>query len=113
MGKVFENYYDHTDHLAKCIKSTTDVLPLCLESILHHSTIERFTRDIVEQNGLYLLMEIYKTFKQDYEVNVALCTILGNMSVFPDLLDKIHKSGRYVIKKGLHINKYDCIIKNY
>ncbi|KAK9745937.1 hypothetical protein QE152_g6568 [Popillia japonica] len=93
MGKVFENYYDHTDHLAKCVKSTTDVLPLCLESILHHSTIERFAKDIVQQNGLYLLMEIYKTFKDVYEINVALCTILSNMSIYPDLLDEIHKSG--------------------
>lgn len=93
MGKVFENYYDHTDHLAKCIKSTTDVLPLCLESILHHSTIEHFAKDIVNENGLYLLMEIYKSFKDIYEINVALCTILGNMSIYPDLLNEIHKSG--------------------
>ncbi|XP_022905286.1 protein SERAC1 isoform X2 [Onthophagus taurus] len=89
----FENYFDHTDHIAKYMRSTADILPLCLESILHHSTINKHARDIAEYNGLYLLLEVYNRFQHVYEMNVGLCTIISNLSIFPELADEFHKIG--------------------
>lgn len=75
------------------INQANDIFISCLEAILHHTEIEEFAKDIVIKNGLYLLMEIYNRHKNDLIVTIILSRIFSNISVFPELLIDIHKSG--------------------
>ncbi|KAJ8969533.1 hypothetical protein NQ314_001716 [Rhamnusium bicolor] len=79
--------------LSKFILSESDVLPKCLESLLHHSSLEKYTKDIVDLNGLPLLMEIHHRYKNDINITIKLCQILSFMSFNRSLLQPIHKSG--------------------
>lgn len=64
-----------------------------MESILHHTIFEKYAKDVVSENGLYLLMEIYNRFKHHEGVNILLCRIISNVSVFPELLEEIYRTG--------------------
>ena len=73
--------------------SLEHVLPLCLESLLHHTNVERYSRDVVQHNGLHLLMGVYDRYRDNHNVKMTLCTILANVSVHRDLLDDLRKTG--------------------
>lgn len=79
--------------LKQCIQTADDILPLCVESILHHSTIENHARDIVQNNGLPLLMELYKRYKDNRQITTALVKIIANISIYPELLQEVYRSG--------------------
>lgn len=70
-----------------------DIYHVCLESILHHTIFEKYAKNIVSENGLYLLMEIHNRFKHHDDVSILLCRILSNISVFPELLEDIYRTG--------------------
>lgn len=80
--------------LSKFIETADDILTMCLEPILHHSSVSNYARDIVELNGLPLLMEIYEKFQDNVDVNLTLCKIISNICSYPELLVDIFKSGR-------------------
>ncbi|CAH1994451.1 unnamed protein product [Acanthoscelides obtectus] len=79
--------------LSKFIQSEDDVMPKCLESLLHHSSIRKYTKDIVDENALPLLMEIYHRYKRNIEMNIKLCQIISYMSFDRNILGPMHKSG--------------------
>ncbi|KAF2904971.1 hypothetical protein ILUMI_01214 [Ignelater luminosus] len=79
--------------LRRLIQSANDILPLCLESLLHHSTVKDYAKDIVLLNGLSLLMEIHNRFKNNPDINIILCNILSNISMYPELLENIYRTG--------------------
>ncbi|CAG9858577.1 unnamed protein product [Phyllotreta striolata] len=79
--------------LSKFIQSERDILPKCLESILHHCSIENYSRDVVKFNGLPLLMEIYQRYIDNPSIAIILCQIISYISLNNDLLEYIHKSG--------------------
>lgn len=79
--------------LTKFIQSADDVLTMCLEPILHHSAVEDYARDIVQLNGLPILMEIHNRFRNNIDVNVTLCRILSNICTYPEHLEELFKSG--------------------
>lgn len=89
---------DHDTHaamnLSKFIKSADDILTMCLEPILHHSSVGHYAKDIVALNGLPLLMEIYNRFKDDVNVNLTLCRIISNICSYPEVLGEIFRSGK-------------------
>ncbi|CAG9768868.1 unnamed protein product [Ceutorhynchus assimilis] len=102
LSKVFVYEHDSghiVDHdsssleLSKFIQSEKEVLPLCLESLLHHCSVEKYSADIADLNGLPLLMEIYKRYSDDANVIVKLCQILSYMSFNRNLLEPFCKSG--------------------
>lgn len=77
---------------------------MCLESLLHHASVEKYAHDIVQLNGLPLLMELHNRFKNNTAISVVLCRIISYMSVFPSLLDPIFKSGKfYAYSTQFHI----------
>ncbi|XP_030753046.1 protein SERAC1 isoform X2 [Sitophilus oryzae] len=97
---VFEHDCAHiVDHdssaleLSKFIQSEKEVLPMCLESLLHHCSIEKYSADIANMNGLPLLMEIYKRYPDDLSVTMKLCQILSYTSLNKQLLELFHISG--------------------
>ncbi|KAL1509484.1 hypothetical protein ABEB36_004209 [Hypothenemus hampei] len=79
--------------LSKFIQSEQEVLPMCLESLLHHCSVEQYSKDIADLNGLPLLMEIYKRYSDDINVIIKLCQILSYMSDNRSLLEPFCKSG--------------------
>jgi len=79
--------------LSKFIQSEKEVLPMCLESLLHHCSVEQYSTDLVDLNGLPLLMEIYKRYSDDTNVTIKLCQILSYMSYNRNLLEPFCKSG--------------------
>lgn len=81
--------------LKQCIQSADDILPLCVQSILHHSTIGNNARDIVQMNGLPLLMELYKRYKDNTNIVMSLVKIISNVSMYPELLQDIYRSGKF------------------
>lgn len=84
-------------NLSKFIKSADDVLTMCLEPILHHSSVAHYAKDIVEKNGLPLLMEIHNRFKDNIDVNLTISKIISNICSYPELLDDIFRSGNKII----------------
>ncbi|XP_056641518.1 protein SERAC1 isoform X1 [Diorhabda sublineata] len=105
---VYEHYMDYIEQknnvhivdndssaleLSKFIQSESDILPKCLESLVHHCCIEKYTKHIIEQNGLPLLMEIYQRYKNNTDIIIKICQILSYMSVDRSVLDSLHKSG--------------------
>lgn len=102
LSEAFVYEHDNThivDHdsssleLRKFIQSEIDILPKCLESILHHCSIEKYSRDLVKSNGLQLMMEIYQRYRDNMDITTKLCQIISYVSVNRDLLDQIYKSG--------------------
>ncbi|XP_019768208.1 uncharacterized protein LOC109543107 isoform X4 [Dendroctonus ponderosae] len=79
--------------LSKFIQTEKEILPMCLESLLHHCNVERYSTDIADLNGLPLLMEIYKRYSGDINVTIKLCQILSYMSYNRHLLEPFCKSG--------------------
>nr|CAH7741056.1 unnamed protein product [Callosobruchus chinensis] len=102
LSKVFVYEHDNSHivdndssslELSKFIQSEDDVMPKCLESLLHHSSIGKHTKDIVDHNALPLLMEIYYRYKHNIDMNIKLCQIISYMSLDRDILEPMHKSG--------------------
>lgn len=92
--------------LKQCIQSADDILPLCVQSILHHSTIENHARDIVQNNGLPLLMELYQRYKNNKDITISIVKIIGNISCHNELLQDLYRSG----KINIFISEYKYIL---
>ncbi|KAJ8961428.1 hypothetical protein NQ318_014675 [Aromia moschata] len=102
LSKVFVYEHDNShivDHdsstleLSKFILSESDILPKCLESLLHHCSLEKYTKDVVDLNGLPLLMEIQDRYKSDIHITIKLSQIISFLSFNRSLLQPMHKSG--------------------
>ncbi|XP_018578480.2 protein SERAC1, partial [Anoplophora glabripennis] len=112
LSKAFVYEHDNShivDHdsssleLSKFIQSENDVLPKCLESLLHHSTIQKHAKDIVDLNGLPLLMEIHNRYKDNINITIKLCQIISYMSHDRSFLQPMHKSGWIgILSEWLH-----------
>lgn len=79
--------------LSRLIRSGADIIPYCLESLLHHASIEHFSKDIVDLNALPLLVELHNRFKNNINVNITLCRIISYLSFHPEILEELHKTG--------------------
>lgn len=81
--------------LSKFIQSESDIMPKCLESLLHHSKLLGHARHIVDMNGLPLLMEIYHRNKKNIDITIKLCEMLAQMSYDKSMLEPLYKSGNF------------------
>ncbi|KAK9878950.1 hypothetical protein WA026_003770 [Henosepilachna vigintioctopunctata] len=79
--------------IAKIGQNGQDILPVCLESLLHHASIEVFAEDIVKMNAFSLLSEIHSRFIEDINVNVTLCRIISYLSLHKEVLEELHTTG--------------------
>lgn len=82
-----------SNEVAQCLLCKNELLPAAVDSLLHHSTIGHHAKDIVKTDGLPLLMEIYKKYKDDTDIVMSLVKIISNISTYPELLQDVFKSG--------------------
>ncbi|XP_072376232.1 protein SERAC1 isoform X4 [Diabrotica undecimpunctata] len=105
---VYEHCMEHMEHknnshivdndssaleLSKFIQSESDILPKCLESLVHHCCIEKYAKHIIESNGLPLMMEIYHRYRNNPDIIMKLCRIISYLSFDKSVLDPLHRSG--------------------
>ncbi|XP_025833566.1 protein SERAC1 isoform X1 [Agrilus planipennis] len=99
---AFSNDHEHhkfADHeypnvgLTRIIESSENILPLCIESLLHHASIEDQAKEIAVYKGLQVLMEVYKQYPDNVDVNISICKILSHVSFFPQFLDEMFTIG--------------------
>ncbi|XP_045460530.1 protein SERAC1 isoform X3 [Harmonia axyridis] len=70
-----------------------NVLPMCLEALLHHASIESFGKDIVKLNALPLLSEIHSRHRDNININVALSRTISYLSFHKEILQELYKTG--------------------
>ncbi|KAK2576698.1 hypothetical protein KPH14_005359 [Odynerus spinipes] len=70
-----------------------ELLQNCVQAIYHHSSLEQYSKDIVNAGGLQTLMYIYKIFRDNVDVCILLANILSNISLHIEYLDDFFKSG--------------------
>ncbi|XP_011506367.1 PREDICTED: protein SERAC1 isoform X2 [Ceratosolen solmsi marchali] len=102
INKKFQNYlHDSTimepdisnDGLSSLIKWDINFLQNCLEAILHHSSLNNHSNDIVDVGGLQILMNIYKLLGDNIDICALIAKILSNISLNPEYLEDIFRSG--------------------
>ncbi|XP_021931196.1 protein SERAC1 isoform X2 [Zootermopsis nevadensis] len=70
-----------------------NVLPLSIENLLHHSTIEDNAKDIVKFGGLPLIVNLCKHFKGDIDITIKLVNLLSNISAQDGMLQHFFVTG--------------------
>ncbi|KAL7303931.1 hypothetical protein TKK_0004049 [Trichogramma kaykai] len=65
----------------------------CIQALHHHSSLEDHSKDVADAGGLKILMNIYKLVGNDIEICAFIAKILSNLSLFPEYLEDIFKSG--------------------
>lgn len=95
MDRFTDNEYTSVE-LKKYIKTSQDIVPLCLESLLHHASIKNYGKHIADLNGLPILMEIHNRFKDNPSVTAAISRIISYLSMHEELLNDLYKSGKNV-----------------
>lgn len=103
---MFDDLNITRSEIAKLIHSSEDIIPLCLSILLHHSTIQGCAKDIAAMDGLPLLMQVYHGFQNNMDICITLCKLISNISLFPETLDSMYKSG-----KSLLLYKYKFFLK--
>lgn len=84
--------------MVKLGENGQDVLPICLEALLHHASIESFGKDIVRLNALPLLSEIHNRHRNDVNINVALSRIISYLSFHKEILEGLYTTGKTEVK---------------
>ncbi|XP_014602802.1 PREDICTED: protein SERAC1-like [Polistes canadensis] len=82
-----------------------ELLQNCVQAIYHHSSLEQYSKDIVNAGGLEILMLIYKIFSNNIEMCTILANILSNISLHTEYLDDFFRSGWFGILVAWSKNK--------
>lgn len=104
LGKKFENLHRHLewfDHdstsVGFSVEPTTvwdsELLRNCIQAICHHSSVEQYSKHLVDAGALPILIMIQKMFSDDVEMCILLARIISNISLHPKYLDSIYESG--------------------
>lgn len=70
-----------------------DFLLNCVHAIHHHSSLDEHSKDVADIGGLKLLMDIYKIVGNNVDVCSLMAKILSNLSLHPEYLEDIFRSG--------------------
>ncbi|XP_067008615.2 protein SERAC1 isoform X2 [Anabrus simplex] len=70
-----------------------DLLPVCVQTLTHHSSVMNSGRDIVKHGGLRLLMSVRRHCASEKEIQVLLANLIANISVNQDLLENLFQTG--------------------
>ncbi|XP_014473260.1 PREDICTED: protein SERAC1-like isoform X2 [Dinoponera quadriceps] len=69
------------------------LLKCCVQSICHHSSLEEYSKHLVDAGALPILTAIEKICKDDIEMCILLARIISNVSLHTEYLEKIFESG--------------------
>ncbi|XP_025158727.1 protein SERAC1 isoform X2 [Harpegnathos saltator] len=69
------------------------LLKNCIQAICHHSSLEEYSKYLVDAGVLPILTAIQKICKDDTEVCVLLARIISNVSLHSEYLENIFESG--------------------
>ncbi|XP_011352205.1 protein SERAC1 isoform X2 [Ooceraea biroi] len=90
--------FDHDlSSVSHSVESTTvwdnELLKNCVGAICHHSSMEEYSKHLVDAGALPLLIAIEKMCGDDVEVCILLARILSNVSLHSEYLGSIYESG--------------------
>ncbi|XP_032663066.1 protein SERAC1 isoform X2 [Odontomachus brunneus] len=69
------------------------LLKSCVQAICHHSSLEEYSKHLVDAGALPILTAIQKICKDDTEVCILLARIISNVSLHSEYLENIFESG--------------------
>ncbi|XP_011861232.1 PREDICTED: protein SERAC1-like [Vollenhovia emeryi] len=70
-----------------------ELLKSCVRAICHHSSVEQYSKHLINAGALPILTAIQKVFSDDVEICILLARILSNMSLHSEYLETIYESG--------------------
>ncbi|XP_077259175.1 protein SERAC1 isoform X1 [Temnothorax americanus] len=70
-----------------------ELLKSCIRAICHHSSVEQYSKHLIDAGALPILTAIQKICSDDVEMCVLLARILSNMCLHSEYLEAIYESG--------------------
>ncbi|XP_014212243.1 protein SERAC1-like [Copidosoma floridanum] len=70
-----------------------DFLINCVQAVHHHSSLDEHSKEVADAGGLQILMNVYKLMKDNIELCSLIAKILSNLSLHPEYLQDIFRSG--------------------
>ncbi|KMQ95175.1 protein serac1 [Lasius niger] len=70
-----------------------ELLKSCVQAICHHSSMEQYSKHLVNAGALPILTAIQKICSDDIEMCILLAKILSNISLHSEYLNSIYESG--------------------
>lgn len=70
-----------------------ELLKSCIQAICHHSSVEQYSKHLVNAGALPILTAIQKIYSDDIEICILLAKILSNISLYSEYLNSIYESG--------------------
>ncbi|XP_011066797.1 PREDICTED: protein SERAC1 isoform X2 [Acromyrmex echinatior] len=105
LSKMFKNShrylvewfdYDLTS-VGLFVETTTvrddELLKSCIHAICHHSSVEQYSKHLINAGALPILTAIQKICNDDIEICILLARILSNISLHSEYLETIYESG--------------------
>ncbi|XP_008212677.1 protein SERAC1 [Nasonia vitripennis] len=65
----------------------------CVHAVHHHSSLEEHSKDVADAGGLQILMNVYKLVGDNVDICSLIAKILSNLSLHPEYLEDIFRSG--------------------
>ncbi|EGI57699.1 Protein SERAC1 [Acromyrmex echinatior] len=70
-----------------------ELLKSCIHAICHHSSVEQYSKHLINAGALPILTAIQKICNDDIEICILLARILSNISLHSEYLETIYESG--------------------
>ncbi|XP_025993627.2 protein SERAC1 isoform X3 [Solenopsis invicta] len=91
-------WFDHDlTSVGLSVETTTvrddELLKSCLRAICHHSSVEQYSKHLIDAGALPILTAIQKMCDDDVEMCILLARILSNISLHSEYLETIYESG--------------------
>ncbi|XP_072746379.1 protein SERAC1 [Anoplolepis gracilipes] len=105
LGKKFKDshrylveWFDHDLTSVGLLTDSTivwdeELLKNCVQAICHHSSVEQYSKHLINAGALPILTAIQKICNDDIEVCILLAKILSNLSLHSEYLNSIYESG--------------------
>ncbi|KYM95025.1 Protein SERAC1 [Cyphomyrmex costatus] len=91
-------WFDHDlASVGLSVETTTvrddELLKSCIHAICHHSSVEQYSKHLINAGALPILTAIQKICNDDIEICILLARILSNISLHSEYLETIYESG--------------------
>lgn len=70
-----------------------ELLKNCVQAICHHSSVEQYSKHLIDAGALPILQAVQKICSDDVEMCILLARILSNISLHSEYLENIYESG--------------------
>lgn len=84
---------DETFSYGGITRQENDLIIQSMDALLHLTTKKELCKEIAKNNGLELLLAIYKHFDHNMNVKLILNKIVSNMTSCHTICEEFHKSG--------------------